>query len=160
MGQTDVAPFRARGWVWVSAMQEPRIVVLGEAKLVLIEPADQTDLALVLVTFPSAEHLKLINMVQEPHIVAEPHVRIIRFYVWHPTHPLHILGPCIPLTISRSFSIRDLCTPHSSTCCHITANNGYAEMCEILAQVHQHTGCKCKGHLFILEAAYCACDPL
>ncbi len=34
-------------------MQVPRIVVSGEAKLVLIEPADQMDLALVPVMFPS-----------------------------------------------------------------------------------------------------------
>ncbi len=131
------------GGIWVSTMQEPRIVASGVAKLVLIEPADQTDLVLVPETFPSPEHLEPVNMVQEPHIEADPPDMRLRHYAWHPTHPLHVLGPRTPLTISWSFSIRDLCMPHSSTCCHIAADNGYAEMCEILAQVHQRTGCEC-----------------
>ncbi len=44
-------------------MQVPRIVASGEAKLVLIEPADQTNLALVPVTCLSLEHLEPIYMV-------------------------------------------------------------------------------------------------
>ncbi len=140
-------------------MQESRIVALGEAKLVLIEPADQTDLALVPVTFPSPEHLELVNMVWEPHIEADPPDMRLCHYAWHPAHPLHILCPRIPLTVSRSFSICDLHAPHSSMSCHSAADNGYAEMCEILAQVHQRTGCERKGHPFILVLTYCAHDP-
>ena len=140
-------------------MQEPRIVASGEAKLVLIEPADQMDLALVPVMFPSPEHLEPINMIWEPHIEADPPYMRLRHYAWHPGHPLHVPGPRIPLTVSQSFSICDLRMPHGSVCCHITVDNGYAEMCQILAQVHEHTGCECKGHPFMLVLAYSAHDP-
>lgn len=64
-------------------MQVPRVVASGAAKLVLVEPANHLDLALVPVLFPAPEHLRPIDMVREPHIEVDP--LYMRFPTMHGT---------------------------------------------------------------------------